>query len=271
VTPLRDPAKPVPISPSVLDGLLTCPTQWFLSREAGGVVASHQAANVGEIVHALAQRVATGDLPPDVDVLMAHVDAVWSRLTFRVQWASQREHARIRSALERFVAWHASNPRRLVDVEVSFRADVALDDGETVTLTGRADRLELDHAGRVVVVDLKTGRVPPSDRSVESNTQLAVYQLAIDSGGVEQHAAGAGSGGGELVQLGMPDPALAVKVQRQDVHGDASDVRAELRRQLAVAAQRLRAEELPAVSGDHCKRCDYLSLCPIKGAGAVTA
>jgi hypothetical protein len=113
--------------------------------------------------------------------------------------------------------------------------------------------------------------VPPSDRSVESNAQLAVYQLAIDSGGVGQHAPGAPSGGGELVQLGMPDPALAVKVQRQEAHADGGEVRAELRRQLAVAAQRLRAEQLPAVSGEHCKRCDYLSLCPIKGAGAVTA
>ncbi|GAA1972875.1 ATP-dependent DNA helicase [Nocardioides panacihumi] len=271
VAPLRDPAKPVPISPSVLDGLLQCPTQWFLSREAGGITASHQAANVGEIVHALAQRIATDDLPPDVDVLMEHVDAVWDRLSFRVQWAAQREHARIRSALERFVAWHRSNSRRLIDVEVPFRADVRLDDGDTVTLTGRADRLELDHDGQVVVVDLKTGRVPPSDRSVESNAQLAVYQLAIDNGGVDLHAPGAGSGGGELVQLGMPDPALAVKVQRQAAHGDASDVRVELRRQLAVAAQRLRAEELPAVAGDHCKRCDYVSLCPIKGAPAVTA
>jgi len=271
VTPLRDPAKPVPISPSVLDGLLQCPTQWFLAREAGGIAASHQAANVGEIVHALAQRVATADLPPDVDVLMEHVDAVWSRLSFRVQWASQREHARIRSALERFVAWHVTNSRRLVDVEVAFRADVRLDDGETVTLTGRADRLELDRDGHVVVVDLKTGKNPPSDRSVESNAQLAVYQLAIDRGGVDQHAPGAASGGGELVQLGMPDPAAGVKVQRQEPHSDAGEVRAELRRQLAVAARRLRAEELPAVSGEHCKRCDYLSLCPIKGAGAVTA
>jgi len=69
----------------------------------------------------------------------------------------------------------------------------------------------------------------------------------------------------------MPDPAAGVKVQRQEPHSDAGEVRAELRRQLAVAARRLRAEELPAVSGEHCKRCDYLSLCPIKGAGAVTA
>jgi len=69
----------------------------------------------------------------------------------------------------------------------------------------------------------------------------------------------------------MPDPSLAVKVQHQAAHADASDVRVELRRQLGIAAQRLRAEELPAVAGDHCKRCDYVSLCPIKGAPAVTA
>lgn len=283
VTPLRDPDRPVPISPSVLDGLLQCPTRWFLSREAGGIAASHQAANVGEIVHALAQRVATADLPPDVDVLMEHVDAVWDRLTFRVQWASQREHDRIRSALERFVAWHTSNARTLLGVEVSFRADVeldvALDPGavsgstgpQTVTLTGRADRLELDHDGRVVVVDLKTGRTPPTDRSVETNAQLGVYQLAIDHGATAETAPGAPSGGGELVQLGMLDPSLPVKVQRQPPHADDGETRVELRRQLAVAAGRLRAEELPAISGDHCKRCDYVSLCPIKGAGAVTA
>ncbi|HEY0890209.1 MAG TPA: PD-(D/E)XK nuclease family protein, partial [Nocardioides sp.] len=243
----------------------------FLSREAGGIAASHQAANVGEIVHALAQRVATDDLPADVDVLMQHVDAVWDRLNFRVQWASLREHARIRAALERFVAWHAASSRRLLGVEVAFRADVTLDDGETVTLTGRADRLEIDHEGRVVVVDLKTGRVPPSDRSVESNAQLAVYQLAVDNGGLDEVAPGATAGGGELVQLGIADLAAPVKVQRQEPHTDDTAVRAELRQQLAVAARRLRAESLPAVSGDHCKRCDFLSLCPIKGAGAVTA
>jgi hypothetical protein len=69
----------------------------------------------------------------------------------------------------------------------------------------------------------------------------------------------------------MPDPAAPVKVQRQEAHTDASAVRSELQRHLAVAAARLRAESLPAIGGDHCKRCDYVSLCPIKGAGAVTA
>ena len=40
---------------------MVCPTQWFLEREAGGVARAHQSANLGELLHALAQRVATGE------------------------------------------------------------------------------------------------------------------------------------------------------------------------------------------------------------------
>ena len=38
---------------------------------------------------------------------------------------------------------------------------MTLPDGEQVALRGYADRLELDDDGRVVVVDLKTGKYPP--------------------------------------------------------------------------------------------------------------
>lgn len=275
VQPLRDPEQPVPISASALESLMTCPAQWFLTREAGGQQAAHQAANVGEVVHALAQRVATGELPPDVEVLMQHVDEVWERFVFRTPWASEREHARTRVALERFLAWHASNPREVVGLEAAFRAELALagDGGEpldTVRLTGRADRLERDHEGRVVVVDLKTGRTPPSGPQVAGNRQLTLYQLAIDRGAVAEELPGATSGGGELVQLGEADLTRPVKVQAQGVHTDASEPRLALVVELEQAARMMRAEEFPAVGGEHCKRCDFVSLCPVKGAGAVT-
>jgi hypothetical protein len=32
----------VPVSASVLEASMVCPTQWFLSREAGGVARAHQ-------------------------------------------------------------------------------------------------------------------------------------------------------------------------------------------------------------------------------------
>ena len=54
--------QPVPVSASMLEALMVCPTQWFLTREAGGVARAHQSANLGQLVHALAERVATGEV-----------------------------------------------------------------------------------------------------------------------------------------------------------------------------------------------------------------
>ena len=54
--------EPVTLSASALEGLLTCPAQWFLQREAGGEVVSSTSQGFGKVVHALAERVATGEL-----------------------------------------------------------------------------------------------------------------------------------------------------------------------------------------------------------------
>ncbi|HET8960678.1 ATP-dependent DNA helicase [Nocardioides sp.] len=275
VEPVRDPDRPVPVSASMLDSLGVCPTQWFLAREAGGVARAHQSANLGELLHALAQRVATGELdagPTDVDLLMAHVDDVWDRLEFRTPWSKQREHERVRAALGRFLQWHHANPRRLLDTESRFTTVVELADGEQVSLTGYADRLELDADGRVVVVDLKSGRRPPTNKSVEQHLQLGLYQYAVDSGAVDALTGGpASSGGAELVQLGLENNKPEAVVQPQGVQADDGPERDELRVRLAQAAALVRAESFPARAGDQCRECDFVPICPIKSAGAVTA
>nr|WP_246283875.1 ATP-dependent DNA helicase [Nocardioides perillae] len=274
VQPVRDPERPVPLSASALEGIVTCPMRWFLEREAGGTARAHQAANLGQLLHALAQRVATGDLdagPDDVGVLMAHVDAVWDRLEFRTPWSRAREHDRVRAALERFLRWHHRTGRRLLATEAPFDTVVELPDGEQVQLTGYADRLELDRDGRVVVVDLKTGRTAPSTSSVQQHRQLALYQLAVDHGAVAEHAPDAPAGGGELVQLGLLDGGPEAVVQPQRRHADDGPERAVLRGELQRAAVVLRREGFPAAAGAHCRDCAFTSLCPVKGAGSVVA
>ena len=277
VQPLREDDRPVPMSASLLDAISTCPTQWFLSREAGGITRSHQSANLGEIVHALAERVAKDELrvsadDAGVESLMVHVGAVWDRMEFRTPWARARELDRVRAALGRFLAWHHGNPRTLVGVEQDFRAVLDLPDGEQVRLTGYADRLELDADGRVVVVDLKTNRSKPTDKSIPTNVQLGLYQLAVDRGaiedldGVPDHAE---AGGAELVQLGLRDGGPDAVVQAQGAQADDGPERTALQSQLAKAAQLLRGEQFPAVVGDQCRDCPFVPICPAKSAGPV--
>ena len=275
--PVRPPDQPVSISATMLDGLIQCPTAWFLQREAGGVEGAHQAANLGQLLHALAERVATGDIEAgvdDVDVLMAHVDDVWERMSFRTPWSKVREHQRVRAALARFLTWHYGHGREVLAVEQSFDTEVTVGDGDEavrVRLTGYADRLELDADGAVVVVDLKTGRGKPTDVSVTRHVQLALYQLAIDHGAVDELVpdAPARAGGAELVQLGILDDSTTAVVQGQDAMPDDGAVRRSLRTELGRAESLVRTESFPAVAGAHCRDCSFVAICPAQGAGSV--
>ena len=273
--PVRDPQRPVPISASVLESVMACPAQWFLRDEAGGVERAHQEANVGSMLHALAERVARGELtqgPGDVEELMEHVDGVWDRLHFRTPWSKAREYARVRKALARFLVWHYANNRELIGTEGRFSTVVELPDGEQVELTGYADRLELDADGNVVVVDLKTGRSAPSSKSVESHRQLGLYQYAVDNGALDAElgrGAQLRSGGAELVQLGALDDGPAI-VQPQPVTPEDGPVRDALREDLGLTARLIREETFPAVPGAvQCRDCAFVPICPAKSAGSV--
>lgn len=270
--PIQPAGRPMPISASLLDSIAACPARWFLEKEAGGVARSHQSANLGQLVHALAERVADGSVEPDLDTLMREVARVWDRLDFRTPWSKEREHRRVRAALGRFLRWHEQNPRRLLETEARFATVVTLDDGAEVRINGYADRVELDREGRVVVVDLKTGRKKPTAPEVKAHVQLALYQYAVDAGALDDPAAdlaGLVSGGAELIQLGLEDDSADVVRQQQEPHASEGPERAALRTRIAGAAQLLRTETFPAVAGPHCRDCGFVALCPVKSPGSV--
>ncbi|HWM72630.1 MAG TPA: ATP-dependent DNA helicase [Nocardioides sp.] len=268
--PVRPAAEPLTLSASALEGLLTCPAQWFLQREAGGEVVSSTSQGFGKIVHAVAERIARGELGPDIDVetdLMPLVDEVWGRMEFRTPWSRSREREAVFAALARFVAWHGRpGARTIVAIEPQMTAEVALPDGQIVRLYGYADRLELDEDGRVVVVDLKTGKYPPTGPEVERHSQLGLYQLAVDHGAADEHVgSSAASGGAELVQLRGGD--VLPKVQHQSRPTD--DGPRPVEQQLMQAAAVLRSEEFVVRPGPHCRRCTFQAICPDKTAGTV--
>ena len=275
--PVRSPEVPIALSASALTSLDECPARWFLSREAGGEEIATQAQGFGNVVHALADRIGRGEIDVSnvdraLETLMTQVDRVWGQLPFRTPWSASRERQEVVGALRRFVAWHTRpDARDLLATEKSFRVGLSLPDGTEITLHGYADRLELDAEGRVVVIDLKTGKYPPPDGELAMNPQLGLYQLAVEHGGVDPllpEGVEPVSGGAELWQL-RKDRFGKLKVQRQDVQQpDDAGVR-PIELQLMSAASAIRDEQFPARPGTYCDRCDFSSMCPAQTAGTV--
>lgn len=266
-TPVRPTDAPVEISASTVTSLSQCPARWFLEHEAGGVAWSGQAAGFGNLVHKIAEHVGSGDLADaDIDELMTHVDAVWDQLPFRTPWSREKERLEAHAAISRFLTAHRSPAaREVLDTERRFELDVTLPDGEVIRLRGFADRVELDEQGRVVVVDLKTGKYAPTGEEVAAHPQLGLYQLAVTHGAVRdllpdgQHGE---PGGAELWQLrSSPDASPKVQAQPPQVRDDEGWLPAE--RQAAATVERIRSEEFPATPSDKvCRTCAFQALCP---------
>src|SRR6202011_3964692 len=91
----------------------------------------------------------------------------------------------------------------------------------SVRLRGRVDRIERDGAGRLVIVDVKTGKTPVSKDDAQRHAQLAMYQLAVAEGLLPQ---GDTPGGGRLVYLGKTGAGGATE-REQDAQ--TADTRAE--------------------------------------------
>ena len=259
--PVRPGDEPLRLSASTLEGLLTCPLKWFLSREAAGESARSTSLGFGSVIHALAEHMATDG--SDEEGLVALLDSVWGQLQFDSPWIAEREHEVAVESLRRFLRWHDGRPERTyLGAEVQFSVALTLDDGEQIELGGRVDRAETDDEGRVVIVDFKTNKTPPPDSQVRDSPQLGIYQLAVDEGGFDELAGeGARSGGAELVQL-RADKGGFPKVQPQEPQTPDSEGRKTIEVQLASGAHVVRREEFAAQANKLCARCEFQHLCP---------
>lgn len=262
--PLRDRDRPVTLSGSALDQLAnTCALQWFLGREVKAEPPATAAQGFGNVVHVLADEVASGRAPADLDVLMERLDSVWDSLAFDAPWKSRQEKDNARAALERFLRWHVMERGRTpVGAEHDFDVTLAAG-GVQVRIRGSMDRVETDAAGRAYVVDFKTGRAKPTSGEVARHPQLAVYQLAVREGAVDPLFGGERpqAAGAELVHLRLGatrrdgGDALPAVQRQEPLSGEwAEDL-------LAEAAGRVLDERFTPASGQHCASCAFRSSC----------
>ncbi|WP_308295917.1 ATP-dependent DNA helicase [Streptomyces sp. ISL-96] len=270
--PLRDRNEPVALSGSALDQLAnTCSLQWFLGREVKADAPATAAQGFGNVVHVLADEVASGRTPADLAVLMERLDSVWNALAFDAPWKSTQEKEHARVALERFLQWHVMDRGGRTPVATEHDFDVTLEAGGEyeVRIRGSMDRVEKDAEGRAYVVDFKTGKATPTRDEVAHHPQLAVYQLAVREGAVDEAFGGTRPepGGAELVQLrqaaAKKDGGEALpKIQAQEPL--AGEWVGDL---LATAAGRVLDERFSPATGQHCTHCAFRAACSAQPEG----
>ncbi|MGC0411973.1 superfamily I DNA/RNA helicase/RecB family exonuclease [Streptomyces sp. SAI-195] len=272
--PLRDRDQPVTLSGSALDQLAnTCALQWFLGREVKADAPATTAQGFGNVVHVLADEVASGRTPADLAVLMERLDSVWNALAFDAPWKSAQEKANARVALERFLKWHVMDRAGRTPVASEHDFDVTLEAGDyEVRIRGQMDRVETDGDGRAYVVDFKTGKQAPTSSEVARHPQLAVYQLAVREGAVDEAFDGVRPepGGAELVHLRQGAPRRdggesLPKVQTQESQqGPEGQWVGDL---LATAAGKVLDERFTPTTGQHCTHCAFRASCSARPEG----
>jgi superfamily I DNA/RNA helicase/RecB family exonuclease len=255
--PVRPVDRPVDLSGSAASAFIKCPRAWFLDREVRASETTSTAQGFGSIVHALAEAVVVGELDAELPALLERLDSVWHLLPYDAKWQAARDHDEAERALQRFLDWHDANGRECVGAERAFEFTV----GDDARVRGRADRIEVDDEGRLVVVDLKTGKHSPTKEELKTDPQLGVYQLAVREGAFAD--ASTTPGGAELLQLRDALKGQA-RVQPQDPLGP-NDEWVEV--MITDIATDIRNEQFPARPNETCNRCRFRTSCPATDEG----
>lgn len=185
----NDPAATVAVSPSQMERAEECPLDWIVSRLGGG--STDYRASIGTLLHRALETSAPG---VTAEQLFEQLVSQWGSLHFEAEWQSARalaDTAAMTEALASYLARFERSDERLLAGEASFEIPL-----EFARLRGAADRIEAgpreggdieggDIEGgdiEVTVVDLKTGRRPPTAKELEQHAQLQAYQLGIIRG-----------------------------------------------------------------------------------------
>jgi superfamily I DNA/RNA helicase len=283
--PVVPPGGTVYVSPSKVETVQKSPLDWFV-QAAGGEAATDFARSLGTLVHAIAQ-----DLPDaSGHEYVAELVRRWPALGMKDNWEGKLDFQRAESMvrkLAQYVLLMRAEGRSLVGVEQDFEVklpDVAPDAPARTTagddaaepwparpavLRGQVDRLEIDAEGRLVVVDLKTGKRQPGKADLERHPQLGAYQAAVLAGGFAGPDDGPPPrpGGAVLAQLGTTTKSPGIQAQAAldpaenwalDMVGDAARV---------MSGNTFEARHDPAKSGHGGHGCRLPEVCPLCARG----
>ena len=263
--PIRPRDQPLHMSGSSLDSLIACPLKWFLDKEVKAQVSRGAATAFGSIVHAVAEYVAKGEIPENIEAMQELINSSWRNVVYESHWQSTSELAQAREAAARFLRYHHQSDRVYLEAEQSLTAEVNVTtpagETDTINLTGFVDRVERDPSGRLVAIDLKNMKTSVPANKIPEHGQLGVYQLLLKERQSPEEVEP--SIGAALVQLRVEEKTGMPKVQGQAAI-DFTQTPTWIEQRLGEAAEIIRSEAFIPIPGEECRFCSYHSVCPTK-------
>jgi superfamily I DNA/RNA helicase/RecB family exonuclease len=253
----------VRVTPSTVEVLTKCPLRWFVERH-GGTDTMELPSITGSLVHGLAQAAGEGASRSELEDAL---DTAWAEVDAGAPWYSRRERLRVRRMLDSFLNWLVESRAELTQVAVEKDMDVKPErrpGGPWLRLRGRVDRLEVDAQRRPVVIDVKSGKNPPTREDARRHPQLAVYQLAVSLGAFSDLDVSTEPGGARLLYV-----AKQTKKGPTELRQDALDKEA-LQGWLEVvrdAAEACLGPTYQARENTDCPRCPARTSCPLHEEG----
>lgn len=176
--PLFADAEHVPLSPSKLESIEKSPLDWFLDTIAPGETSPQM--GIGTIVHWAFETVDE----PSIDAVWRAIEQRWNELVFESPWLADQQRRlarRYAAGVAAYLVDAAAEGRTVVASEQRFAVDV-----DRARVGGIVDRIEVDPAGAVRIIDLKTGAPLTKQADVDANAQLGAYQLAYADGAFDE-------------------------------------------------------------------------------------
>ncbi len=233
------------LSYSSINTYETCPAKYRFQYEDRLPTAPSPALSFGDSLHQALHRFHARPVPvaPSLSELHEMLGSVWVADGYanRSEERMYLEHGR------RVLAqYHHDNAHRYrIPAALEFRFTVALDG---VELAGVIDRMDRIPGGGYEIIDYKTSRRLPPQAAIDRDLQLSLYHLAAkEVWGIEPERL-------TLYYL-LPGQRMSTSRTPRDVE--------ELRRRIAVVAERIAAGKFEPRQNPLCDWCEYQPLCPL--------
>ena len=168
------------ISYSTLNNFLVCPAKYKFSEIDKIKSAKSKEAVFGTLIHSSLRLIHDPKrlIPPTEEEILKYFTNSWNKSIYSSEAEEAIAFEQGVRILKDYYAKNYPTKFHVIDLESYFDAPVE-DGGEKHSITGVIDRIDKLNDGTLEVIDYKTSRSLPAQKSVDENLQLSIYHLGL--------------------------------------------------------------------------------------------